>query len=557
MQNWAVDHFRKRYSIVRRYHKIVKVLIKYSLEYVSFKFGLFLFLHRFRCKKNNLADQYIPVKKIPAILSELGTTFIKFGQILSTRHDLLSPDLIHELEKLQDEVPAFSFETAKKIIETELKSDLEGLYSFFDYKPLAAASIGQVYRAILIDGRQVVVKIRRPDINKEVEADLKILYKIARFLEKRISWAQKDTFVELVAEFERTIKEEMDFALEGRNASKFKRNFASDPGVLIPAVYWQFTTSKILTLEYLNGIKFNDLKEIERSGFSRMELALKLVQALFKQIMIDGFFHGDPHPGNVAVGPQGQIIFMDFGMVGRMNEESKIIAGDLFLALVGRDADRVAKAVLALGVVSENVDKNLLQRDIELLQEKYYTTSLDRISLKEAISDLMEVVFKYRVRLLPEFIMLAKSLMTLEGVVQELAPDLNIISMAEPFARKLVADRYLKKDLPEKARKALLDLSEIIYKFPKRIGQILEILAQGEIKIKLKVDHCYPDEKNSLSGTNIIINQFWMIVAVLLTGSVLLALNGTYVLGGFPVVKTGFIAAGSILVFLALTALRK
>lgn len=547
MQNWAVDHFRKRYSIIQRYYKIVNVLIKYGFEYVSFRFGIFLF-----------PDQYKPVKKIPAIFSELGTTFIKFGQILSTRHDLLSTEIIHELEKLQDEVPAFPFETAKKIIETELKSNLEELYSFFDCKPLAAASIGQVYRAVLTDGRQVVVKIRRPFINKEVEADLKMLYKIARFFEKRISWAQKGAFVELIAEFERSIKEEMDFASEGRNASKFKRNFASDPGVLIPAVYWQFTTSKILTLEYLNGIKLNNLGEIERSGFSRMELALKLVQALFKQIMIDGFFHGDPHPGNVAVGPEGQIIFMDFGMTGRMNKESRIIAGDLFLALVGRDADRVAKAVLALGVVPESVDKNILQRDIELLQEKYYTTSLDRISLKEAIGDLMEVVFKHRVCLLPEFIMLAKSLMTLEGVVQELAPGLNIVSMAEPFVRKLIAER-LKTQIPGKARKALLDLSETIYMFPKRIGQILEMLAEGELKINLKVDHYYPREKNFLSSTSVIVNRFTfsIIIAVLLIGSVLLALNGNFVLCGFPVVKTGFIAAGSILVFLALAALRK
>jgi len=384
----------------------------------------------------------------------LGTTFIKLGQILSTRHDLLSPDLIHELEKLQDEVPAFPFETAKNIIETELKGDLEEFYSFFDCEPLAAASIGQVYRAVLINGRQVVVKICRPDINKEAEADLKILYRIARFLEKRISWAQNGAFVELIAEFERTIKEEMDFTFEGRNASKFKRNFASDPEVLIPAVYWQFTTSKILTLEYLNGIKFNDLEEIERSGFARMELAIKLVQALFKQIM-------------------------------------------------------------------------------------------------------MEVVFKYRVRLLPEFIMLTKSLMTLEGVVQKLAPGLNIVSMAEPFARKLVAERYFRKDLPEKAGKTLLDLGEAIYKFPKRIEQILENLAQGEVKINLKVDHYYPNEKNLPSSTNALINQLWVIIAILLISSVLLALNGTFFLGGFPVVKTGFIAAGFILVFLALYILRK
>ena len=382
VQNWAVDRSRKRFSIVRRYHKIINVLIKYGFEYVLFKFGNFS-SRRVHFRKSISAGQYTFVKKLPAIFSELGTTFIKFGQILSTRHDLFSQDLIHELEKLQDEVPVFPFETARNIIETELKGGLEDIYSFFDRKPLAAASIGQVYRAVLIDGRQVVVKVRRPDINEEVEADLKILYKIARFLGKRIPWVQKDTLVDLVAEFERTIKEEMNFAFEGRNASKFRRNFASDTGVLIPEVYWQFTTSKILTLEYLNGIKFNNLEGIGKSGFSRMELALKLVQALFKQIMIDGFFHGDPHPGNVAVGSQGQIVFMDFGMAGRMNEKSKIIAGDLFLALAVRDADRVAKAVMALGVVPENIDKNLLQRDIELLQEKYYTTSLDRIQMKK------------------------------------------------------------------------------------------------------------------------------------------------------------------------------
>ena len=548
----------RHYRHIQRYRKITSVLLKQGFGYVLYQWGFLSFPGKLLFKKKPGADQLSLAERMRMALAELGPTFIKFGQILSTRQDLLPPDYIHELEKLQDEAPAFPFVLIKKLIEQELKHPLEELFTSFDPEPLAAASIGQVHRAVLAGGQQVVVKVQRPNIEKEIETDLEILYEAARLIEKRLAWAETYSFTGLVKEFERVIHEEMNYYAEGRNADIFKRNFSGNPDVLIPTVYWEYCTRKVLTMEYLSGIKLSKFQEIERSGLSRTELALKLADIIFKQILIDGFFHGDPHPGNIAVQPGGKIVFMDFGMVGHLNEESKNIVGDLMMALVGKDAGKVMKATLALGMVPKGVDKKVLRMDIELLQKKYYTVSLDQIGLREAIDDIMGVVFKHHIHLLPEFALLVKALLTLEGIAQELAPGLSVVTAAEPFARKLLKERYTAPELSKRTFKNLQEFGETVSLLPKRVAQLLDLLHEGELGINLKVEHYYPQKEEFFNRANILINRvaFSIVIASLLTGSALLAGNGNFLLWNIPVAETGFVMAVVMSFLLLVSILR-
>lgn len=548
----------RRYRHLQRYRKITSILLKHGFGYVLYQWGFLSFPGKLLLKKEPGVDQLSLAGRMRMALAELGPTFIKFGQILSTRQDLLPLDYIHELEKLQDEVPAFPFALVRELIEQELKHPLEELFTSFDHEPLAAASIGQVHRAVLAGGRQVVVKVQRPNIEKEIETDLEILYEAARLIEKRLAWAETYGFTGLVKEFERIIHEEMNYYTEGRNADIFKRNFSGNPDVLIPIVYWEYCTRKVLTMEYISGIKLSKFQEIERPGLNRTELALKLADIIFKQILIDGFFHGDPHPGNIAVQPEGKIVFMDFGMVGHLNEESKNIVGDLMMALVSKDAERVMKATLALGVVPKNVDKRVLRLDIELLQKKYYTVPLDQIGLREAISDIMDVVYKHHIHLLPEFSLLVKALLTLEGIAQDMAPGLNVVTVAEPLARKLLQERYTVPKLSRRTFKSLQEFGETVSLFPKRIAQLLDLLQEGELGINLKVEHYYPQKEEFFNMANILINRiaFTIVIASLFTGSALLTGNGNFLLWNIPLAETGFIMAGVMSFFLLVSILR-
>lgn len=535
----------KRYKHLQRCREITGVLLKHGFGHILRNLGLLDFLSikaKLVLKKEPVAEMLSPAQRVRLALEELGPTFIKIGQILSTRPDLLPPDYIKELEKLQDRVPAFALNEVKRQIESELALPTEELFAEFDPEPLAAASIGQVHRAVLAGGKKVAVKIRRPDIEKTIETDIEILYDVARFLEKRSKWAEMYSFAEMVSEFDRTLHEELDYNAEGRNADTFRKNFAGDDDVIIPAVYWEYTSRKVLTMEYVEGVKLSNLSEIERTGLNREALARKVAQAIFKQILIDGFFLGDPHPGNLAALPGEKIVFMDFGMAGHLPEETKNKVGNLMMALISKNADAVMKAVLDLGVAPKSVDRKILRRDIDLLQRKYYEIPLSQIKLGEALNDIMGVAFRHRVRIPPEFALLVKSLLTLEGIVGELDPGLSIVTVAEPFGRQMLRERFSPRKLTGNAARHLLEMGSLVSILPKKTYDLLDLAAEGELKLK----HQFPQVEEVVDRVNIMVNRLALgiVIAGLVVGSALISQGGYLLFGQVPVAEIGFLIAG-------------
>jgi len=535
---------RRRYKHIKRYREIANVLLKHGFGHIAHRLGLTKFLSasgKIFFKKESGTEIFSLAERVRTALEELGPTFVKTGQILSTRSDLIPPDFITELEKLQDRVAALRFETVKQQIERELGRSLEELFAGFDPEPLAAASIGQVHRAVLPGGREVIVKVQRPDIEKIIDVDLEILYDVARFLE-RSGWSETYSPVEAVAEFDRVLHEELDYNAEGRNADAFRKNFAGDPDVIIPLVYWEYSTGKILVMEYVRGIKFNDLQEIERLGLDRPALARKSVMALFKQILIDGFFHGDPHPGNLAALPGEKVVFMDFGMAGFLTDKTRIEVGNLLMALAGRDTRAVARSLSQLWVVPGDVDKNILQRDINFLLRKIYEVPLSRVSLAKTLSDIMGIAFKHHISVPAEFALLVKTLITMEGVAERLDPGLSIVKVVSPFSKRLIMERLSPQTLSKTAWNNLRELSGALSLLPEQVGEVLGQAAGGNLRLK----HQFPQVDEVLVRVNKMTNRlaFSIVITGLIVGSAFLARNGSILSGQAPVAEVGFLVAG-------------
>ncbi|MFZ5632605.1 MAG: ABC1 kinase family protein [Bacillota bacterium] len=535
---------RRRYKHIKRYREIANVLLKHGFGHIAHRLGLTKFLSvsgKIFLKRESGTERFSLAERARMALEELGPTFVKTGQILSTRSDLIPPDFITELEKLQDRVAALRFETVKQQIERELGRSLEELFAGFEPEPLAAASIGQVHRAVLPGGREVIVKVQRPDIEKIIDVDLEILYDVARFLE-RSGWSETYSPVEAVAEFDRVLHEELDYNAEGRNADAFRKNFAGDPDVIIPLVYWEYSTGKILVMEYVRGIKFNDLQEIERLGLDRPALARKSVMALFKQILIDGFFHGDPHPGNLAALPGEKVVFMDFGMAGFLTDKTRIEVGNLLMALAGRDTRAVAKSLSQLWVVPGDVDKNILQRDINFLLRKIYEVPLSQVSLAKTLSDIMAIAFKHHISVPAEFALLVKTLITMEGVAEKLDPGLSIVNVVSPFSKRLIMERLSPQTLSKTAWNNLRELSEALSLLPEQVGEVLGQAAGGNLRLK----HQFPQVDEVLVRVNKMTNRlaFSIVITGLIIGSAFLARNGSILSGQAPVAEVGFLVAG-------------
>ncbi|WP_003545074.1 ABC1 kinase family protein [Desulfotomaculum nigrificans] len=535
----------RRYKHLKRYQEITNVLLKHGLGHVLDQLRLTEFLSvpgKVFFKREPETKQVSIAERVRLALQELGPAFIKVGQILSTRPDLIPANYIKELAKLQDKVSTFDFEMAKQQIEMELGQPLEELFTWFDPEPLAAASIGQVYQALLPGGEKVIVKVQRPDIEKIINIDLEIMYDIARFLEGRLSWAETYSLVEIVAEFDRTLHEELDYHAEGRNADTFRKNFAGVPDVYIPFVYWQYSTKKVLTLEYVAGVKLTDREELAHYGINPSAVARKVTQAVLKQILIDGFFHGDPHPGNLAALPDGRIIFMDFGMVGFLTEENKIKIGNLVLALTRKSTNAVMRSVLELGVVPRSADKNLLYRDIDVLRRKYYEIPLSQINLGEALNDIMGVAFKHHIRVPSEFSLMVKTLVTLEGVVEALDPDISIIKIAEPFSRKLFMERLSFQALSKTLWKNLREFGGNLSLLHKQISEVLALTTEGQ----LKINYYFPQADAILTRLNGMINRlaFSIVITGLVIGCAFLARKGVPLYGHYSLADVGFLLAG-------------
>ncbi|WP_017727084.1 ABC1 kinase family protein [Halalkalibacterium ligniniphilum] len=490
-------------------------------------------------------------ERVRLFLEELGPTFVKVGQIASTRPDLIPADIIEELVKLQDRVPPFSFQEVKTIIEQELGLKLDLVFSEFHETPLGAASIGQVHYAVLKSGEQVAVKIQRPNVEKVIKTDLEILQELAKLAEFRLEWAAKYRVKDIVEEFSKALLAELDYTVEGRNADKVAKQFKDDPNIRIPHVYWDYSTKKILTMEYIEGVKLNDLEKLHQKSYNTKVLAERVAHAIFHQILIEGFFHGDPHPGNVSALPEDVIVFMDFGMVGRLTPEMKTHFASLVIAIMRQSTDGVIKAITQMGLVPDDVNMQLLRLDVDQLRDKYYDVPLSKVSLGEAINELFSIAHQHHIQIPADLSLLGKTLLTVEGMVENLDPDLSIIKVAEPFGRQLLKDRYNPKKVAENIFEQWKEFGEVLTDVPKNIQELTSILKEGKFHLEITIPKVELfltklDRISNRLSFSIVLLSFSIIMVGLIIGS---ALGGqSSLLWNLPAIEIGFGVA--ILMFL-------
>ncbi|QDG50806.1 AarF/ABC1/UbiB kinase family protein [Persicimonas caeni] len=417
------------------------------------------------------------------VLEDLGPTFVKLGQVLSTRPDILPPEFIDELKNLQDRVPALSFEQVREQVESNLDGAIEELFEEFQEKPLAAASIGQAHRAVLPSGRAVVVKVQRPGISEKIRSDLDILYYLARFLEATIEEVELYTPTAIVREFERAILNELDFLQEAQNIEEFGNNFAEMPTVEVPEVEHEYTTSQILTMEFIDADK---LASLEGGSERAIRVLDTLLEAMVKMVLYDGFFHGDPHPGNIMVREDDTIVFIDFGLVGRLSESQQDDLIDLILTILTGDVDGVSRSLLSMGYPVGRVNLREFKADITRIRNKYLAMNLGDIEVGEFVQETMNAAQKHRIRINTNYAVLTKAAMTIEGIMRELEPDMDIMKKGMPYAKKLATRRFSARKVMQGVMNSAMGFSGFVQQIPQQMDQILMDLEGGNLTITIK-----------------------------------------------------------------------
>ncbi|CAM3625882.1 AarF/ABC1/UbiB kinase family protein [Cohnella lubricantis] len=550
----------KRIRHFQRYREIVSAFVRYGFGYVVKDMGLAeLVPMRLRWTERAELDKSSIAIRVRMFLEELGPTFVKLGQLASTRSDLLPPEFIEELRRLQDDVPPFAFEEVKRIIEEQLQAPLEQLFREFTDTPHAAASIGQVHFAVLPDGAQVAVKVQRPNIRKAIETDLEILTELSRHAERRLEWARRYRLKEMTEELGAALLGELDYDRERRNAEKFAVLSEALPYIRIPSVYRQLSSDKVLTMERVEGIKLTDRDQLLQEGRPLADIAGKLVTALLHQIVIDGFFHGDPHPGNVLSLEDGRLALLDFGMVGKLPPDTKAHFASFLIALRGQSTDGVIRAIERLGLVPDNVERNKLRAEVDEMREIYYNAPLSEISLAESIREFLELARRHNIRVPSDMTLLGKTLMTLEGVVTSLDPTFSIIQAAEPFGRQLLLDRLNPARLALKLGKRIPEIAEWLAETPAKLKELLALAKQGKIKLELSIPEREAflqklDRIGNRLSFSIVLLSFSILMVGLIIGSSIS--HQQTVLWRIPAIEIGFGLAGLMFLWLIYSIFR-
>lgn len=541
----------RRFKRIQRSRQIANVLIKHGFSHLVER--LELKLPPWKKPEKEVVRIPVPVRA-RLVLEELGPTFIKFGQMLSMRPDLIPVEFVEEFKKLQDRVPGFGYEDVESEIKKEFGASINELFDSFDREPIAAASIAQVHRAVL-NGKDVVVKVQRPKIEDTIEEDLDILFNLARLITKHIPESRLYDPVGIVDEFARTIRNELDFTVEGRNAERFARNFTDSEEVYIPKVYWELTSKRILTLESIQGTKISDIgKEI--GDEVRKNLSENIARSYMKQILIDGFFHADPHPGNIFVINNRVIAFMDFGIVGRVDDYMKEKLASLFIAIIQRDTNRIIDEFLDIGIVGEETSIPEFKDDIAGLIERYYGTELKQVNISVMINEIMKTALKHKIRIPANFALLIKTLVTLEGICRELNPDFNLTEISKPFVESLVAERVHPRRILGRFIENVSEFNELMMLLPRRLNRILSRMEGGKLLIDLE----HKGLNRVIAELDLASNRLSvsLIISAIIIGSSVIMLTGKGpLLFGLPVIGIlGFIIAGILGMALVILILR-
>lgn len=499
---------------LKRLNEIIKVLRKYEFSYLIEHSGFYQKLP-FRSKhdeKDDELDDNFPIR-IRMSMQELGTTYIKLGQTLSTRPDLIGNEIAEELTKLQADNPPISYETVKEVIESELGDKIENIYGTFDKKPIGSASIGQVHKATLVNGKEVAIKIQKPGVEELVKTDLTIMKFLANKINQFIRKSKIYNLPAIVNEFERSILKELDYEQELNNISHLAHDFKNDFSIYVPKVYPKYSTKKVLTMEFIKGKKVSEVIANPK-GYDTKLIAKRGVNSYVKQIMFNGFFHADPHPANIYILNNNIVCFIDMGMMGIMDKDFRENLAELFLFFISKDVNNMINQLTYMNILHEDIDIPELKYDLTDLMNKYYGTELN--NMEGGMLDLMNLMIKYNVTLPREFVLMARGLAMIEETGLNLDPEFNAVEELTPLAKKLISKKMSPSQVVDYVKSNVIEVEHLLKRLPHAINRTLYKIQNDKLTIELV-------HKNVDKITNKI--AMAIIIAALLVGSSLVILS--------------------------------
>lgn len=530
---------RETISVMRdfgRLREIAGIMIHYGWGDIVKRLGLGNLVERagnaLHPRQSEEVMHLPPEVRVRLALQDLGPTFVKLGQVLATRVDIFPPHWITEFAKLQDEVPPEPFEALLPELEKALGRSPFEVFKDLQTEAIAGASIAQVHLAQLQDGTPVVLKVRRPNVRVRIDADLRLLSHLSRLLESEVPESRRFQPGKIVAQFAKSLRRELDLEMEGRNTDRFAHNFASDPDISFAKVHWEYTSEPLLVMEHIDGIPGNDLDSARLSGLDLQLLGKRGADAVLKMVLVDGFFHADPHPGNVFYLPGNRIAIIDCGMVGRLSAERRDQIADLLAALVARDIESL-RDILISWAGDAPIDDDKLAADVDELIFNYESTPLRQVRFGVLLNELTTVMRENHLLVPPDLTMLFKALITLEGLGRQLDPEFQIVNHLTPFVKKVIVDRYLPRNLAKKGWRNLSNVIDMAAALPRDVSRVLREARRGRLKIDLdlkRLDHFGRQLDHSTNRLTLA-----MITSALIIGSsIVMTVKGGPTLFGLP-----------------------
>ncbi len=551
----------RTYRHLNRYRQILTILFKYGfgdlVDTLKIEQYLEVGLQMISRKRREHVEKLTRAERVRMALEELGPTFVKLGQIVSTRPDLVPVEFIQELSKLQDHVPPFPYAELKQVIESELGTPLDDIFQHFNETPLAAASIGQVHRARLKNGEEVVAKVQRPGIHKTIEVDLEIMLHLASLIERYLEEVEFHRPTKIVEEFAHTLERELDYTIEASHIEHFASQFIGDQTIYVPKVYRETTTTRVLTMEYVGGIKASEIDQLQSASLDQKEIAHRGADLILKQIFDYGFFHADPHPGNVYILPNNVICYLDFGMMGRIDRQTRENFANLVMSIIRRDEEKAADALLRLTLWVDEPERGTLERDLAEFMDLHFYRPLKELELGKLLQQLLEMSSKHRLRVPPDLFLMLKALSTAEGVGRMLDPDFDITTHAAPSIRRIQRDRLHPRRIAGDLFDTGAEIVHLLKEIPRELREILKQARQGKAKMEFEHRGLEP----MLATHDRISNRiaFAIVLASLVIGSSLIVLADIPPKWhGIPVIGiVGFLISGVMAFWLLVSILRR
>ena len=548
----------KRLQHSKRYRDIMNAFVKNGFSHLLFRIGLTSRKQKQIDPEGNMNFKDIGIK-LRHTLQSLGPTFIKLGQIAGSRRDLVPKEIAQELEKLQDEVEPFSYQSVKEVFLEEIGAIPEEIFASFDKDPTATASIGQVHIAELETGEKVAIKVQRPEIEKNVYTDLEILKDIANVMDEKIAWARAYHIKDMIDELAESLHNELNYFTEGRNGERIGEQFHDDPVIHIPEIYWDYTTRRILTMECVDGIKVSHIDKIDEAGLDKKLIAERIADAMFEQVLDYGFFHGDPHPGNIFILPDNEISFIDFGMVGELSEELKINFAALLLNVKEQNAKKMIKTFYKMDLMDNVTDTTGLHRELDKLLRKYYDVSFREINLGGIILEIFNIAYRFQVDIPKDISIIGKAILTMEEIIKMLDPNFSIMQAVEPYGERIFKKRYHPRKILEDSITEITDNIDFLRNIPNDMKQISRMLQRGKLRFELNVTELQAflkrlDRISNRLSFSIILLSFSILMCGLVIGA---SISGhTTMLWRLPVIEIGSVIAFLMFILLIFTIIR-